>query len=78
MPRIEFYGRYATIANLGQGKYLAVRCGNRFCGHSGNVMPGIWPHRVPISTKLCDLPNLLPCTKCGKRSPATKVTVLQR
>ena len=63
MPRIEFYGRFATVANLGQGKYLAVRCSVRFCGHAGYVMPGTWPQRVPITTKLCDLPSLLRCTK---------------
>jgi hypothetical protein len=78
MPPIEFYGRFATVANLGQGKYLAVRCGNRFCRHAGTVMPGTWPQRVPVTTRLCELPSLLRCTKCGKRSPSTKVTVLQR
>jgi hypothetical protein len=78
MPPIEFYGRCATIANLGKGLYLEVRCGFRFCRHVGEVTPGNWPQRIPITTKLCDLPALLRCTKCGRKSTATSVIVLRR
>jgi hypothetical protein len=78
MPPIFFYGRHATVASLGKGQYLAVRCGIRHCRHTGSVTPGTWPPRVPINTKLCDLSKLLRCTKCGRRSPETEVTVLRR
>lgn len=78
MPSIGYYGQHMTVANLRKGQYLAVRCGTRFCRHVGYVTPGTWPQRVPITTKLCDLPKLLRCTKCKRRSPRTEVDVLQR
>jgi len=78
MPPINFYGRHATVANLSKGQYLAVRCGTRWCRHLGTVTPGSWPPRVPITTKLCDLPRMMRCTKCGRRSSETEVSVLQR
>lgn len=78
MPPLEFYGRLATIAHLGKMQYLEVRCGFRFCRHVGSVTPGSWPQRIPITTKLCDLPILLRCTKCGRKSPNSRVIVLRR
>ena len=78
MPPIGFYGSHATVANLRKGEYLAVRCGMRWCRHVGYVMPGTWPQRVPITTKLCDLQRLLRCSKCGRRSEDTKISVLHR
>lgn len=73
MPPIEFYGSRATVAHLGKMQYLKVRCGFRFCRHIGAAVPGTWPQRIPITTKLCDLPGLLRCSKCGRKSRDTRV-----
>lgn len=78
MPPIEFYGRFATVAHLGKGQYLEIRCGFRFCRHAGVLTPGTWPKRVPITTRLCDLPALMRCTKCGRKSEKTRVVVVRR
>jgi hypothetical protein len=78
MPPIAFYGAGFTVAQLGKGQYIEVRCGFRFCRHAGIVTPGTWPKRIPLTTRLCNLPALLRCTKCGHKSPNTRVIVLRR
>lgn len=65
----------ATLADLRKNEYLRVQCGH--CRHAGFVLPRDTPH-IPNSTRLTDLPMLLKCTRCGRKSTRTTVQVYRR
>lgn len=68
-----------TLQELGRGQFLFVRCGawvrGRRCDHNGIVTPAKLPRGFDLKTPLRDLPKHLACSKCGQRSPETKVSV---
>jgi hypothetical protein len=69
----------ATLWELGKGQFLFVRCGawvrGRRCDHSGIVTPARLPRGFDRHTPLHELPKYLACSKCGQRSPETRVSV---
>jgi hypothetical protein len=69
----------ATLWELGRGQFLFIRCGawvrGRPCRHTGIVTPAKLPRGFDLKTPLQDLPKFLACSKCGQRSPETRVSV---
>jgi hypothetical protein len=77
VPPIGYYGPHTRLRDLRKGQHLEVRCGN--CRHKGKVTPGSLPsHIKPAQVKLVDLPKMLKCTWCKRKSPRTEVFVLSR
>ena len=77
MPPIGYYGPHTRLWDLGKGQHLEVLCGN--CRHKGKVTPGsLPPHIKPAQVKLVDLPKMLKCNRCKRKSPRTEVFVLSR
>jgi hypothetical protein len=72
----------ATLRDLGKGEFLFIRCGawvrGRRCGHTGIVLPSTLPRRFDLQARLRDLPKFLHCSKCGKRSAETRISVWHR
>jgi hypothetical protein len=72
----------ASIATLGKGEFLFIRCGasvnGRPCTHTGIVTPLTLPACVDLKTPIRDLPKLLKCSKCGRRSRETRVAIWHR
>jgi len=68
-----------TLWDLAPGQFLFIRCGawvrGRRCGHSGIVTPAKLPRGFDPHTRLSALPKNLACSKCGQRSPETRITV---
>jgi hypothetical protein len=72
----------ASIATLGKGEFLFIRCGasvnGRPCNHTGVVTPLTWPAGFDAKTPIRDLPKFLKCSKCGRRSRETRISIWHR